>query len=398
MSKPLPINNNILHHIRKLSPEYMAAFLISLAEGMLLAMITVAFSRYSWTGSTLGVVFVMAGFASIIYSFIYPIISYKHDWLFSPRLSAISLFAVTSLLFISTGSPLVWIIIYIIKSAITTVLYLQLELRIIYSSQKDTCVRLLAVFYILAILGFALGPILINIFSMSNTSIILTSLIFILGAYMVKKPKLETPTTRPTIRNILKIVTHYKYLWLICFIAGLSGESVDTFIGVYGLLKGFEETQALMLITWFMLGGILFQYPLSSLMDRSSKRYFIIILLFFSILVGATTLYWDTYSLIMILNVILWGSACYMIAIAGLALIGSHFSGVARIFAISFHALFYNAGTMVGPAIFGYSIDLWGEEGFITAFSVLLLATLAFGFLNIIQPEKEHRETMTGLE
>ena len=162
------------------------------------------------------------------------------------------------------------------------------------------------------------------------------------------------------------------------FTAGFAEISLFTLLPLYGQAAGFAQPSAVMMVSVFAAGGLVWQLPLGWLADRiGAGRVLVgaalICLLFtFGFDAAASTgsgLLWPL--------LFLWGGATSGYYTLGLTQIGHRFPPADLAHANVLFIMAYTAGTIAGPSISGAALDLWPRHGL--PLTVALLYCLYLG-------------------
>ncbi|WP_350334624.1 MFS transporter [Coralliovum pocilloporae] len=143
-----------------------------------------------------------------------------------------------------------------------------------------------------------------------------------------------------------------------------SESSVMAMMPLYGLGTGHVESDASLLLTAVMLGGVVFQLPIGFLSDRMDRR----VLLTAIALVGTAglvflpfviTSFWAAVTILFV-----WGGITAGLYTVGLAHLGSRLTGNALAGANSAFVLSYSLGMIIGPPLSGIVLDVSPVYGF----------------------------------
>ena len=154
---------------------------------------------------------------------------------------------------------------------------------------------------------------------------------------------------------------------------GLIDSTVLALLPVYGVQKGLDAETASLLLTMFVMGGVVGQIPVGMLADKMDRRVLLAwttLIAMMSIgalpfVIGHTL---QTWAIMMVMGVTVGGY--YVIA---MAMIGVRFKGADLVSINASFVFLWGLGDVVGPFISGTAIDLWGPEG-LSATGVLVCA------------------------
>ena len=145
-----------------------------------------------------------------------------------------------------------------------------------------------------------------------------------------------------------------------------------TFLPIYGLRIGFNETDAAALVSILALGGVVFQIPLGLLSDKVDRR---ILLLGCAVAGVIGTLLLPAFSNnVIVISILLFvfGGITGGLYTIGLAHLGSRFHGHDLASANAAFIMLYSAGLVAGPPLIGVGMDAVGAGGFTGTLGVLL--------------------------
>ena len=148
------------------------------------------------------------------------------------------------------------------------------------------------------------------------------------------------------------------------FTAGFAEISLFTLLPLYGENAGLGQAAAVMMVSVFAAGGLVWQFPLGWLADRggpgrvlvaASLACLLFAASFDALVAGGDWLLW--------LLLFLWGGATSGYYTLGLTQIGRRFPPADLAHANVLFIMAYTVGTVIGPAIVGGALDLWPHHG-----------------------------------
>lgn len=147
------------------------------------------------------------------------------------------------------------------------------------------------------------------------------------------------------------------------------------FLAVYGVRHGMTDSTAALTITALSLGNVFFQIPIGWIADRTSKRStmvgcFIIAAVCVALLPIAISTIW-VWPLVLFA-----GAAGFGIYTVGLAELGDRFSGPDLIAGTSAFSTMWGLGALIGAALSGAAMDIFGPHGFPATLLVMLIGYL----------------------
>lgn len=167
------------------------------------------------------------------------------------------------------------------------------------------------------------------------------------------------------------------------FLCGVSESSVFSLLSIYGLQVGLQESAALLLVSAFAAGSVLWQVPVGWLADRVNRSLLMLgtivlglaSLALIPLTIDAGALAWAV--------LFVWGGASAGFYTLGLILLGQRFGLRTIASATTAFIMAYTVGMMLGPFLTGGAMDLWAPHGFIGALLALYGTMLIVALLLI---------------
>jgi MFS family permease len=167
-------------------------------------------------------------------------------------------------------------------------------------------------------------------------------------------------------------------LMIAALMFGLIDSTVLALLPVYGVQKGLDAETASLLLTMFVMGGVVGQIPIGILADRMDRKLLLtwttlIAMLSIGVLpfvIGNPT---QTWAVMMVMGVSV--GSFYVIA---MAMIGIRFKGADLVSINASFVFLWGLGDVVGPFISGTAIDVWGPDGLPVTGAVVCALFLVF--------------------
>ena len=265
-------------------------------------------------------------------------------------------------------SPEAWLVLRFIMGAGLALPWLVGETWINTVATDKTRGRMLALYSMALFSGFAIGPFILDQvgitgwtpFLIGAGGILLAVVPIVLAAALAPRMP-EHPETG---------VFGALLLAPVAMIAGVVGGLLElghfAMLPVYAILSGSVETEALRLLTIFMIGGIVLQFIVGWLADRVSARTVLIgSALLFALIAASLPITSDP-----------WLRAAAVFVMGGLG-IGFYTLGLTHIgqrvrvhdlaVANAAFLITYQVGAMVGPTVGGIAMGIWQPHGFVAA-------------------------------
>lgn len=271
-------------------------------------------------------------------------------------------------------SPEAWLILRFIMGAGLALPWLVGETWINTVANDDSRGRMLALYAMALFSGFAVGPFILDMVGIDGWVPFLIGAggIFLAVVPLVLAARLAPRMPKHPETGVLGAFR----LAPVAMIAGVVGGVLEfghfVMLPVYALQTGAGETEALRLLTIFITGGIVLQFIVGWLADRTSAR---------TVLIGSALLFaLAAASLSIVLDPLM--RACAVFAMGGLGvgfytLSLTHIGQRVRVHELAVaNAAFlitYQVGAMVGPTVSGVAMGIWQPHGFLAAMIVAAL-------------------------
>jgi MFS family permease len=214
-------------------------------------------------------------------------------------------------------------------------------------------------------IGFAVGPALLTVIDLD------TALPFVIIAgsvVMVAIPLYWARNSMPAIEpaqsdSHLWPLAAAPTIFLASLVAGVVDAAVLSLLAVYGIRTGFNEADALILLTVLGVGTVTLQLPLGWLADRVGRRRLLMLsgvagaagAMALPLALGLPSLLW--------VILFLWGGFVVGLYTIALAELGERFQGPALAGANGLFVMAYSAGSLGGPPALGVAMDVLGPNG-----------------------------------
>ncbi len=233
--------------------------------------------------------------------------------------------------------------------------------------------------------GFALGPVLLQItgtegwlpFVAAAVATASSVLPLLLGL------GLAPPLSVQKARSILRMVRLVPVAMAAALVGGLTDTGIIVLLPVYGLRVGFDEATAVLLLTVFIAGNVALQIPIGWLADRVSRRPILLVCAGIG-MAGAVLLPFVLEQPVLLWSLLfLWGGTVFAFYTVGLSLVGQSVPAGQFVAANAAFIVFYESGSITGPAVGGAAMDLVGPHGLL---GVIAAASLALILVALMKP------------
>jgi MFS family permease len=211
--------------------------------------------------------------------------------------------------------------------------------------------------------GFAIGPlVLIMTGTEGLLPFVVTAAFIVVASLPLFWLRNETAAVgddgHPSLRRIFRLVPH---IMLLNLTYAAAVEAFIAFFPLFGIHIGLGEARSLSLLTTFALGGVVLQLPLGWLADHMHRHRLLLLCLVMTVAgflllpkVVSLTVGGPVFTFAL-------GGVEGMIYALGVILLGQMFRGAELAAASVLYTGMWGAGTMLGPAIVGVGMDVFGD-------------------------------------
>jgi len=232
--------------------------------------------------------------------------------------------------------------------------------------------------------GFAIGPlVLIMLGTEGLLPFVVTAAIVAaasLPLFWLRNETVEESGDRQT--NLLRIFKLVPYIFLLIVAYAAAVEAYIAFFPLFGIHIGLGEARSLTLLTMFAVGGIVLQLPLGWLADHMNRHKLLLLCLVMTMAGFLILPQVISHTLGGPMFAFALGGVEGMIYTLGMILLGQRFRGAELAAASVLYTGMWGAGTMLGPAIVGAGMDIFGDTSMsylIAAIYVVYMPMFFFG-------------------
>jgi MFS family permease len=253
--------------------------------------------------------------------------------------------------------PIVWLWfpLRIALGAASEVLFVLSETWLNALTPDDSRARAMAAYTAALSAGFALGPLILSVTGTEGfLPYAVGSALAVAAVAFIVSPKIDVPAfEKPEQGNLLNYVRQAPLAMGATALNAAVETAGLTFLALYAIDMGWEESRAAQLISCMMLGAICLQLPIGWLGDRMDRGRLVIVL---AALTAATALAWPwvlPYPWMIFALLFLWGGLFVGIYTIMLAIVGSRFSGSELVGIYAGMGVVWGVGALLGPALAG---------------------------------------------
>lgn len=232
-------------------------------------------------------------------------------------------------------------------------------------ARDETRGRLIGVYGTFLHAGFAVGPATIAIVGSDTWFVLYLGVAAVLCGLvpLALSRGLAPPVEGKPRSRMLHYLRIAPTLMVAALMFGLIDSTVLALLPVYGVQKGLDAETAALLLTMFVMGGVVGQIPIGMLADKMDRKLLLVWTTLIAMLsiaalpfvIGHTAQTWIT---MMVMGVTV--GSFYVIA---MAMIGVRFKDADLVSINASFVFLWGLGDVVGPFISGAAIDIWGADG-----------------------------------
>lgn len=308
-----------------------------------------------------------------------------------------SLASAAALMHLAFVDPWVWIAVRSLTGFAFAGLIIVTESWLNASVSSSARGRLLAVYGMVGMAAGAAGQFLLNLGDPAEfilfvlVSIVMSLALVPISLARVDGPRSEETQEAPSVRRLWGLSPYGAVA------AALIGASIGTFYGLAPLFAqevGYPQSQIALLVAAFTIGGLILQFPLGWISDRTSRRGLGIGLAIAgaAMMLIALPLPAPSSTVLLLLGFLIGGLVLPAQSIV-IAHVNDRAPGSAILAVSGGLVLMQGIGAAVGPLIAGVLMDLMGPRGLPLALASLQTMIAGWGLLRVmIRSDPETRE------
>ena len=246
------------------------------------------------------------------------------------------------------------------------------------TASDRTRARMIATYASVLAAGFASGPLVLSALG-SQGNAPFAALVILHGAALApiaclrgRIPKLSVAAST----RLMSVVAMAPVLFAAAIVAGLVDIAFFSFLPIWGLRNGLEEAFAVTLLSVFVAGNIVLQYPLGWLADAIGYRR--VMLMCGLVCIIGPVLATKCLSLPVLLHLTLfaWGGCAWALYTIALAELGNRLRHGNLAAANAAFVIAYEVANVFGPPAAGAASDFWPEHGL-----MVMMGLVGLGFV-----------------
>ena len=273
-----------------------------------------------------------------------------------------------------------WLVIRLIFGGAEALLFVASETWINEAVPDRLRGRVVALYGTVLAIGFAAGPLIVKATDTADATPFVVGAILVLAGLLPLAIGIGMAPTFDEAPNkhVLAVFAALPVAAGSAALFGLLDGGLYSLLAVYGLNIGLVKDDAVQLVTALVSGGIVLQIPIGWLADRVDRAHLLagcaglgtVLLLILPITVGHG----------MAIHVVLFGIGGLLGAywILAMILLGQKYSGGDLAAGNVGLTIAYGIGSVTGPALCGYAMELWRPHGLVVPLGILTAAFALF--------------------
>jgi len=279
-----------------------------------------------------------------------------------------------------TDKVLVWFVIRFLGGISGSIVFIVSETWLNDITPERLRGRVIGLYNTMLGLSFAIGPVVLAMTGIQGQLPFLVGIglmsVAIVPLLLVKSyspDELDTPTF-----NIVSFIKVAPLLVIACFVVAFKDMASVGLLPVYGVRSGLSDATAALMLFFAAIGGAVLQFPIGWLGDYFSRVGVMVLCGLVGIAGAAVLPFVVTVPWLLFLTLFIWLGFFAGVYTIALTLAGQWFRGTELAIAIASFGVFWGMGGLAGPIIAGYTMDLWGTDGFPLVMGVVATLFVAF--------------------
>lgn len=280
----------------------------------------------------------------------------------------------------NTDSILFWVIFLFLFGVCSTILAIALQTWVNFARLPGVRGFVVSIYSASMAIGTALGPVILqfigNSRSLAFTSSAIVTLVAMIPIFFIRSsiPDFEV-NDKP---RLWFVIRNGKYVMFSAVVGGISFYGLPAFLTIYGMEAGLTMEQSSLLITMFMLGGLILGPGIGYCSDQFERSQ-VILLSFLISLLCSVFLPITIFNLIgAYILLFIWGGAMEGVSSGGMTLLAELYRKEDQVSANIAYQLMDALGGTLGVMLIGLAMDWHGSEGLV--YVIVGAAVIYFNF------------------
>ncbi|MSP83695.1 MAG: MFS transporter [Alphaproteobacteria bacterium] len=378
MTLPTPSTNEVVRR-----PVLIAAFctatVVTLLGGLTWPLLSLRLEAMGYEGTAIGINTASQTVAMVLIApFVAPLAA--RFGAVRLMLGAVAGAVVVLLLMAAWDSYVGWMGLRFLLGTCFEILFILADVWVVQLAPELRRGRILAMYMSVSLVGFAMGPLIIDAVGSGGWPPFLAGAACVTLAavplFLARRhgPRAEGRRTS----SYLGYVRRTPVIMLAGAMYGFIDLIELSLFPVYAVRSGMEEAAVVRVLSTGVLASIGLQLGIGWLSDRIGPWRMLLVCTLLALacavaLPFAIVGWWPTMVVVM-----MWSGAMGGFFTVGMMLMGQRYGGIDLVAANSVFVVMFGAGSMVGPLAGGAAMDLWDPHGMVAAMVVACLAFLPF--------------------
>ncbi len=314
-----------------------------------------------------------------------------------------SVAAITILLNLLIVSPVAWILLRAVSGFTYAGAAMIVESWLNERAGRENRGRIFSIYQMVSFAASTAGQLMLTITPPSDYFyFVLGAIFYCLAILPTALSTAATPQPLKTTRfDIKRLYALSPVAAVVCFLVGLTNGAFGTLGAVYAQRIGLPVSQVAILTAGALLGGSLVQFPLGWLSDRMDRRRVLVAVGIGAVAIGVALVSLRLRDPVLITSlVVIYGAMAYPMYALSVAH-ANDFAGADEFVKIAGGLLLlYGLGTMIGPAVAAYVMQVWIPEALFAFTATVHAAVVGYTLFRMTRrapPSRTARETFHGL-
>jgi MFS family permease len=225
--------------------------------------------------------------------------------------------------------------------------------------------RVFAMYGAVIAIGFATGPVILTLVGTDGLAAIscFIGLSIASSIPIVLLRRFMPPLDDEPDHNVLGVFRAVPALLAAAFLSGALDAALFSFLPLWGLQTGLDRQYSLTLLSIFIAGNILLQFPLGWLADKTGPRPVMLGCAVLCLLGPVAIILCTGQPVLLAVMFFFWGGSVWGAYTVALAAMGRYFTGSALAVANAAFVMTYTLANVVGPPLAGFAFDTWQPNG-----------------------------------
>ncbi len=170
-----------------------------------------------------------------------------------------------------------------------------------------------------------------------------------------------------------QFITAIPSLLAAAMLCGMVDMAFFSFLPIWGLRSGFDEHTAILLLSIFVLGNVVLQFPIGWLADHTNRRMILLACGAVGIVGPIGVSIFSQFPITTGIIFFFWGGCAWALYTIALAMLGERYKGGMLTAASAAFVIAYEISNVVGPPIAGIAIEIWEPHGLMALMSIVSL-------------------------